>query len=366
MLRRTLCILCLCAISLPAAKKQLVAPNSPEDVALGDASREGDLAKRVANLDAFVQQNPAVAAAAQIHYLKTYVEMKSWDKALEAGQKAYQADSGDPEVCTVLMQAATGKGDNAAAAEWGAKAGEQLGKDLAARPAGMDDDEWKKLQTNLTAQREYIEYNTFIAAQGVKDAAARAAAYERVGSAFTGPYAKAALVQAAVSYQQAGNAAKLVPAAEAALKADPENETMHLLLGEVQLGDKQLAPALQHARSVVKVFESKAKPENLSDADWAAYQKNYRGAAQSIIGRALMQQDNTEGAVPELKSAADNLAGNPQALAPVLYNLAYAYAKVKRTADARATVQKCLAIPSPFQKLCQDLQAKMRAPAPGK
>ena len=50
----------------------------------------------------------------------------------------------------------------------------------------------------------------------------------------------------------------------------------------------------------------------------------------------------------------------------MLYNLAFGYAKVKRTADARATLQKCLAIPGPFQKLCQELSAKMRAPAPAK
>lgn len=366
MLHRLLCIVCVCALALPAAKKQLLTPNSAEDVALGDASREADAAQRVSKLDAFVQQYPAAAAAAQAHYLKAYVEMKSWDKALEAGQKAYQADSGDPDVCAGLMQAATGKGDSATAAEWGAKAGEQLGKDMSARPASMDDSDWQKMQANLKAQREYIEYYAFNAAQGVKDAAARATAYERVGNAFAGPYSKLALAQAAVSYQQAGNGAKMASAAEAALKADPENETMHLLLGEVQLDGKQLAPALEHARAVIKIFESKAKPQNMADADWAAYQKNYRGAAQSIIGRALMQQDNTEGAIPELKLAADNLTANPQALAPVLYNLAFGYAKVKKAAEARATITKCLAIAGPFQKLCQDLQAKMRAPAPAK
>ncbi len=363
MFRALLCVLCAFVVMLPAARKQLVAPNSPEDVALGDAARESDPAKRVANLDAFVQKFPAVAVAAQIHYLKAYVELKSWDKALDAGQKAYQADSGDPEVCTSLMAAALGKGDAAGAAEWGAKAGEQLGKDLAAKPSGMDDEEWKRQQGKLTAERDYLEYQVFTAAQGEKDPARRGAAFERVGAAFSGPYAKAALAQAATSYQQAGNAAKMTAAAETALKADPENEAMHLLLGETDLDQKRLDSATGHAQDVLKIFETKAKPQNVADADWTNYQNTYRGAAQSIIGRALMQQEKTEAAIPQLKSASESLAANPQAVAPVLYNLAYGYAKLKRTADARATLQKCLAISGPYQKLCQDLSVKMRVPA---
>jgi len=362
MIRALLCVLCAFVAMLPAAKKQLVAPNSPEDIALGDAAREADAAKRVADLDAFTQKFPTAAAAAHVHYLKAYVELKSWDKALEAGQKAYQADNEDPEVCTSLMAAALGKGDAAAAAEWGAKAGDQFGKDLAAKPAGIDDEEWKRRQAKLTAERDYVEYQAFTAAQSEKDATRRAAAFERVGAAFPGPYAKAALAQAATAYQQAGNAAKMTAAAETALKADPDNEAMHLLLGETDLDQKRLDSATGHARSVLKIFESKAKPANVADADWTTYQNTYRGAAQSIIGRALMQQEKTEAAIPELKSASESLAANPQAVAPVLYNLAYGYAKLKRTVEARATLQKCLAISGPYQKLCQDLSVKMRAP----
>lgn len=362
MYRAFLCVLCAFVVLLPAAKKQLVVPNSPEDIALGDAAREADPATRITNLEAFVQKFPAAAAAAQVHYLKTYVELKSWDKALEAGQKAYQADNEDPEVCSNLMTAALGKGDASAAAEWGAKAGEQYGKDLAAKPAGMDEEEWKRQQAKLTTVREYIEYQAFTAAQSEKDVARRAAAFERVGGAFTGPYAKAALAQAAAAYQQAGNVAKMNAVAEAALRADPQSEAMHLLLGDADLEQKRLDSAIGHARSVLKIFEGKAKPQNVADADWTTYQNNCRGMAQSIIGRALMQQEKTEAAIPELKAASESLAANPQAAAPVLYNLAYGHAKLKRTADAQATLQKCLAIAGPYRKLCQDLSAKMRGP----
>ncbi len=231
---------------------------------------------------------------------------------------------------------------------------------------GIDDDEWKRQQVKLTSERDYVEYQAFTAAQGEKDPAKRGPAFERVGVAFSGPYAKLALAQAAAAYQQAGNVAKMTATAESALSADPQNEAMHLLLGETQLEQKKLDSAAGHGRSVLKIFESKAKPQNVADADWASYQNTYRGMAQSIIGRAHMQQEKTETAIPALQAASESLTANPQALAPVLYNLAYGYAKVKRTAEARATVQKCLAIAGPYQKLCQDLSAKLRAPAPGK
>src|SRR5258706_14236934 len=161
MFRAFLCVLCVFVVLRSEAKKQLLTPNSPEEIARGDAAREAVPATRVANLDAFVQKYPAAAAASHIHYLKAYVELKSWDKALEAGQKAYQADGEDPEVCSSMMAATLGKGDAAAAAEWGAKTGEQRGKDVAANAAGIDHGELKRHQANLAPERQYREYKAF-------------------------------------------------------------------------------------------------------------------------------------------------------------------------------------------------------------
>ena len=351
---RFLCVLCAFVVSLSAAdKKPLVKPDSAEEKALFQARTESDPARRLAMLDAFVQKFPESAPAAHSGYLGHYLETKEWEKALEYGRKAYEADNEDEEVPINLMKAALGKGDLAVAVEWGSVAGALMGKVLA-KPENADD-------ASLKTQRAQMEYTTFDAALRVKDPAQRAKSLEQLIAGFAGGnYAKLANAALAVAYQQAGDAAKMTASAEKALEVDPQNETMHLLLGETSLGQKRLDQATQHAQSVLKIFETKTRLESMAEADWVNYQKNYRGAAQSIIGRALMQQEKTEAAIPELKSAADLLAGNQEALAPVLYNLAFGYAKLKRLAEARAVLTRAVQIPGPFQKLSRDLAAKIK------
>ena len=73
-----------------------------------------------------------------------------------------------------------------------------------------------------------------------------------------------------------------------------------------------------------------------------------------------MQQEKTDAAIPELVSASQALEDNPQALAPVVYNLAYAYAKKGQWAFAKVMVDRAVQIPGPYQKLSQDLRDRIQ------
>ena len=343
-----------------AGKKYTIQPNSPEEKALFAARTEQDPAKRITQLDAFLQKFPQSAAAAYPHHLSSYVELKQWDKALEYGQKAYEADDEDPEIPSNHARAALGKGDRAAAVQWGAVGGALLNSLLSApKPADTDEDDWKRRQEGLQNEREQLEYYVLQAITQEADAPRRIQLLDQFTKVFSGTYAKRALAAYAMAYQQLGDLAKMTASAEKAVEVEPENEAMHLLLGEIFLGQKRLDEAIQHAQLVVKIMEAKTRPENVPEADWTTYVNNYRGAARSIVGRALMLQEKTTAAVPELKAAADLLA-DPQALAPVLYNLGFAYAKQKQLADARAVLNKAVLIPGPYQKLTKELLAKVQ------
>ena len=64
-----------------------------------------------------------------------------------------------------------------------------------------------------------------------------------------------------------------------------------------------------------------------------------------------MKQDKTAAAMPELKSAAGLLKGQDDlAYATSLYRLGYAYAKLKRTTEAREVLDEAVKIPGPLQQ----------------
>ncbi len=344
------CVLLCSVLILPAQKKSLVPPNSPEEAALLEALREGDPAKRVALLDACVRKFPTLSAATQAHYFSAYLETKEWDKALESGRKAFEADPEDYAIAANMMKAAQGKGDNAAAVQWGSTAGGLLRKALAAKPE----------EEPLRSEFDQLAYSTYSAALKEPAGTRRVKALEEFINAFGGGrYVQEAAAALAVAHQQAGSTGKALAGAERAVKLNPNDESMHLLLGEAYLEQKRLDLALAHARSVQRILTTHPQPANMSKAEWAKHVKNHRGAAASIVGRVLMQQEKTEAAIPELNTASELLADNPQALAPVLYNLAYGYAKMRYFLLAKNTVARAVQIPGPYQALARQLEYRI-------
>lgn len=347
-------LLCVAVLDLLGGKKQFVQPNSAEEVALLEAVRSSDPAQRVAQLDAFVQKFPQSAIAAEAHYLRNYVEMKQWDQALAHGRRAFDADKEDADVAADLMRANQGKGDLAAAVDWGCTAGTLLAQELA---SGGE----SRREEALRAERERMEYETYTTALKEASAARRTHALEQVMSTFGGGrYARTIPGALAAAYQQSGNSAKAIALAQKAVEVEPDNEAMHLLLAETFFAQNRLDTALAHARSVVRIMASHPRPETMSEGAWATYARKARGGAHSIAGRVLMQQEKTDAAIPELVAAGQALEGMPEALAPVLYNLAYAYAKKGQWAYAQVTVDRVVQIPGPYQRLSQDLRDRIR------
>jgi len=259
------------------------------------------------------------------------------------------------------MKAAQEKGDWAAVVQHGANVGALLAKAIATpKPDEISDENWKATQERLKAERVQAEYACLDASNKETDPAKRVKLLEQFTTAFEGgDYAKRSLATLAGAYQQTGNTGKAVATAQKALEVDPVNEGLHLLIADNDLSGKRLPSAVDHAHAALKAVENKKKPEGYTDDAWSKYVKTIQGSSHSIAGMALMQQDKPEAAIADLKPAADQLAGNPQALGPVLYNLGFAYAKLKRTAEARVVLAKAVQIPGPVQQLSKDLLVKI-------
>ena len=268
----------------------------------------------------------------------------------------------DIDAAETLMKAAQEKSDWAGVMQNGIAEAGLIAKALTGeKPNTMTDAVWTNTLERWKAQRLQAEYACYNATTHETDPAKKVKLLEQFLAAFEGgAYAKPSLATLAGAYQQTGDKAKALATAKKVLEVEPDNEGMHLMLADNDFSAKQLPSAIEHARAAVKAVESKKKPEGYADDAWTAYTRRISGTAHSIAGQALMLQDKPEAAIADLKPAVEMLAGNNQLAAPAMYNLAFAYGKLKRIAEARAVLAKLLPIPGPYQQLAKDLAAKVK------
>jgi tetratricopeptide (TPR) repeat protein len=85
------------------------------------------------------------------------------------------------------------------------------------------------------------------------------------------------------------------------------------------------------------------------------------GAAHSVLGRVLLQENKFPAGAAELKTATTLLQDSPEDLAGALYYLGFAYAKMERAADAIHALTQASNIQSPYQQPAQELLGKIKA-----
>ncbi len=373
-MKRAILLLVALLVAVPAfgQKKYKIAPDSPEEKALLEIHGEGDANKRLALLDEFTKKFASSEAlpATYAIYLAAYLQLQQYDKAIEFGEKAADADSEDLTAHMNLVRAAEAKNDYARVHKWTAPALALVQKATATRPPELDDEDWKKRQEALKSYGDYLEYALFMAAS--RDATPQRLQYvEAFAKLFPQSERQKKLPGLyAVAYQLLNDVPKMMEYAQKAIAAQPDDETMLLLLAETDVGQAQANvrvrkkmsdEALELAQRLLKVLETKPKPEGVADADWTKFLNNFRGAAYSIIGRSMMLQDRTTPALKELETAAKLLEENPQALGPVLYFLGFGYAKLVKYDAARPALSRCVQLGGPYAPPCQDILRKMSA-----
>lgn len=363
---KKLAVLLLLLLSIPAfaEKKYKIKPDSPEERMLLEIQGETDTAKRLAMLDDFTKKfadSEALPFTWQL-YEAAYLQQQQYDKAIEAGEKAADADNEDLLVQLNLVRAAQAKPDFARVHKWTVSAMPLYQKALANRPVELDDDDWKKRQEVLKSYADFMEYALFDActrdnsADKIKyiDSFAQSFPQSERTKKLPGLYA--------LAYGQANDVPKMMASAEKAVEAEPDNEAMLLLLGDTLVSQRtNLAGAEQYANRLLKVMEEKKKPEGTNEADWTRYINTYQGGAHSVLGRSLMLQEKTAPAIVELQTAAKLLEGIEQAEGPVLYFLGFGYAKQQKYNDARTVLGRAVKLGGPYAQPSQDILKKIRA-----
>ena len=371
MKNRFLAIILVAVSTAPAAAQVqsiLIEAGTPEDAAIQAITKESDDAKRLAMWEEFVAKyasSPAAVAYGDSQIAQHYLSAGDAAKALAYGDKAMAAVPNNLDILMSQTMAAQQLKDNAKIMGYASLGGKAIsGIKKAPAPPGVEAADWaSKLegQRQLVQQQfEFFDGAAFNAVAAEQNAKKRVEYAQKYDESFSdGRYIDQVHQLAITGLLQAQDFTALAKYGEAALAASPNNVATLSLLAYALAEDPNprnpyLARAMEHARKAVGLGKADA-PETDRTIKLSV------GLAHEALGYALMKQDKTAAAISEFKSASDLLKDDPGSQEVVLFRLGYAYAKLKRYAEAREALNATIALKGPFEKQARDVLAKVNA-----
>lgn len=376
MRRLMILIAALLAFALPAAaqigKRVSIRAGTPEDRAISEITAATDPAQKLALLDQFLTQygQGDMALAAYEIYVDHYLQAQNYDKAYEYGAKTLELDPDAYTITYRLFRAAQEQGNVERMMDYGLRIGEMVQRyKVRPAPEGMDDATWRSMRTTTLADNEanitYVAYTVFSTAYQTSDPATKAAQLERFVAAFPdSQYAGNALTVVAVTYQQMGQLDKLQAFGEKVLAADPNDVSMLLVLADSwSERETGFEKAEEYATRALTALESAAKPESVSDEQWAQQKSIQQGLAHSAIGQVNIRRNRNTPAVEELQTAAPLLQSDALSYARNQYRLGFALLNLRRLEEARQALTQAAEADTPYRQAALDKLNTLPAPA---
>src|SRR5579863_4561207 len=355
-------------LSAHAQLDKIVIPaGTPEDQALTAIAKENDEQKKLAMYEDFLQKfaaNPAAVAYGNWQISQSYQSAGDLPKALAYGDKALAASPHDLDILVSQAGIAQQLKDNAKVMDYAVTGGEvcnSIGKQP--KPEGVSDQDFAtRLEEDKASTKsayDLLEADAFNAIAAEPDARKRMAYIERFTPAFPESRFQDQLSSyAMMSLAELKDTPRLISYAEKTLAGNPNNLMALLLLASTYVDDPKpgsVARAVSYAQRAIEVAKADAP-----DADRA--RKVSGGAAHATLGYALMKQDKTAAAIPELKSASALLKGlDDQQFEIAMYRLGFAYAKLSKLTEAREVLTEIAKMSGPMQQPAQDLLVKVNA-----
>ncbi len=335
---------------------------SDADHAVSEITAEADPAKKLALIDTFSSTlgQGDMAIVVDDLYVNYYLAEKNYDKAFEYGDKLFALDPDNFSNAVNMIRAASEKGDADKLMAYGEKVPGILQRFKAsAAPTGMEPDSWERQKAaTLDSNKDnitYVQQAIFLGVYRTQSAAKRAALLTKFAQLFPdSPYANQALGVAATSYQQAQNTPKMLEVANGVLAKDPNNIGMLLLLSDYysEKGE-QLDKAEASAKKVIAVLGTAAKPEGVTDEQWAQQVSLEKGLALSSMGQVNIQKKDNAAAVDNFKAAAPLLKADENSYGRNQYRLGFALLNLKRNAEAKDAFTQSASVNSAYRALAQ-------------
>jgi tetratricopeptide (TPR) repeat protein len=166
--------------------------------------------------------------------------------------------------------------------------------------------------------KDPAEYNAYVGAVQQSDPAAKISGLE----AFLTQYPNSVMKEDALellmgTYQQANNQAKVIDTANRLLLANPDNARALVLLAYNERATQKWADAKQHAERGLQAVTKMAKPDGLSDADFAKQKSQLSGLLNSVAGFSALQLKDYTSAQKYLRPAVEADPNNVENVYPL-------------------------------------------------
>jgi tetratricopeptide (TPR) repeat protein len=340
---------------------------TPEDQALTAITNEQDAQKKLAMYHDFVQKfsaNPAAVAYGDWQISQAYQSAGDLPKAMEFGEKALAGSPHNLDIIVSQANIAQQMKDNAKVMQYAVQGGEVFNSIAKQpKPEGTSDQEFAtRIEEEKKASQssyEFLEAAAFNSIANESNPKTRMAEIERFTPAFPNSrFEESITTFAMMSLSELKDTTRLIAYGEKVLASNPDSLPTLLLMANTYSEDPKpgsIANAATYAQKAIDVAKADGP-----DADRS--RKVSAGVAYSTLGYALMKQDKTAAAIPDLRSAVSLLKGqDDQSYAIAGYRLGYAYAKLSKVSEAREVLTDVVRIAGPVQQPAKDLLIKVNA-----
>ena len=358
------CFLVLALLVLPAVAQEqkqhfTINVGTPEGQMLQAIGQASDDDKKLILAQDFLSKYPKHEGAGWVagQLVAIYVRQKDYDKALEAGDKAFANDPTDLDVAYNSLKGAEGKEDPDVLKTWAARTSTLAHKVIASAKSPADDDVKQYLEyvKGVDTYADYAVYALALKLSGNPKQIAELGAeleQQNIKSQYM-PQISAIYLTALT---QSGQAAKLCPAAERLATANAKDADAALNAANCSLQQKRFDRAVAHATHVIEALGSRSKPEGMSDADWTSRKVAMIGHANWIAGMAYASESKLGPADKALRAALPALRSEPQMTAPALFQLGLANYQIGKAIGDKSKMkeglqyfQQCAEINSTYQ-----------------
>jgi tetratricopeptide (TPR) repeat protein len=361
-------VIALYSVSLSAqVDKIVIAAGTPEDQALTAISNEQDGQKKLAMYEDFVQKystNPAAVAYGNWQISQSYQAASDLQKALSYGDKALASSPHNLDILVSQTSVAQQMKDNTKVMDYAVNGGEVYNAiSKQKKPEGVADQEFalgiEQEKAQAKNSYEFLEAAAYNVIADESDAKKRMDEIERFTAAFPDSrFQEGVTSYAMMSLSELKDTPRVISYGEKTLATNPNSLPTLLMMANTYADDPKpgsVGKAVSYAQKAIEVANAGA-----ADAD--SKRKLSAGAAHSVLGYALMKEDKTAAAVPELRTASTLLkGGDDQSYAIAMYRLGFAYAKLSKVSEAREVLSEIVKMPGPVQQPAQDLLAKVNA-----
>jgi tetratricopeptide (TPR) repeat protein len=166
--------------------------------------------------------------------------------------------------------------------------------------------------------KDPAEYNAYVGAVQQTDPAAKISGLE----AFLTQYPNSVMKEDGLellmgTYQQAGNQAKVIDAANRLLAVNPDNTRALVLLAYNERAAQKWPDAKQHAERGLQALAKMTKPDGVSDADFAKQKAQLGGLLTSVAGFSALQTKDYASAQKYLRPAVEADPNNVENVYPL-------------------------------------------------